>query len=96
MGKKLGKLGLERLLLLKNSGLVGQHRTHISAKCLHILCDEDSVLLGLVPECIKVLSKGEHLVLEVRGETEGSCRRGLLWWWKWVRRGLTNVPLGIA
>ena len=55
--KELSKLSLEGLLLLKNSGLVGQHRTHISAKCLHILCDEDSVLLGLVPECIKALSK---------------------------------------
>ena len=47
--KKLGKLGLKRLLLLKNSGLVGQHRTHINAKCFHILCEEDSVPLGLVP-----------------------------------------------
>ena len=63
VGKKLCELGLERLLLLKNSGLVGQQRTHISAKGLHILCEEDSVLLGLIPECIKVLSKGEHRVL---------------------------------
>ena len=55
--KELSKLSLEGLLLLKNSGLVGQHRTHISAKRLYILCDEDSVLLGLVPECNKVLSK---------------------------------------
>ena len=43
--KELSKLSLEGLLLLKNSGLVGQHRTHISVKRLHILCDEDSVLL---------------------------------------------------
>ena len=63
VGKKLRKLGLEGMLLLKNNGLVGQNRTHISAKCLHILCEEDSVLLGLIPECIKVLSKGEHQVL---------------------------------
>ena len=55
--EELSKLSLEGLLLLKNSGLVGQHRKHISAKRLHILCDEDSVLLGLVPECIKALSK---------------------------------------
>ena len=97
MGKKLCKLGLERLLLLKNSGLVGQHRTHIRAKCLHILCDEDSVLLGLILECIKALSKGEHRVLEVRGGTRGGCLRRLLWWWwRWVRRGLPNVLLGIA
>ena len=63
MGKKLRELGLEGLLLLKNNGLVGQNCTHISSKCLHILCEEDSVLLGLILECIKSLSKGEHRVL---------------------------------
>ena len=36
------------LLLLEISGLVGQNCTHVSAKGLHILCDEDSVLLGLI------------------------------------------------
>ena len=96
-GEKLSKLGLERLLLLKNSGLVGQHRTHISAKRLHVLCEKDSVLLGLVLESIKALSKGEHQVLEVGCGTGGSSLRGWLWWWwRWVRRGLPNVPLGIA
>ena len=63
MGKKLRELSLEGLLLLKNNGLVGQNRTHISSKCLHILCEEDSALLGLISECIKALSKGEHRVL---------------------------------
>ena len=63
VGKKLRKLGLEGLLLLENSGLIGQNRTHVSAKGLHILCKEDLVLLGLIPECIKALSKGEHQVL---------------------------------
>ena len=62
-GKKLRKLGLEGLLLLENSGLVGQNRMHVSAKGLHILCKEDSVFLGLIPECVKALSKGEHRVL---------------------------------
>ena len=42
--ENLSKLGLEGLLLLKNSGLVGQHRTHISAERLHVLCEEDSVV----------------------------------------------------
>ena len=63
VGKKLHKLGLEGLLLLENSGLVGQNCMHISAKGLHILSKEDSVLLGVIPECIKALSKGEHRVL---------------------------------
>ena len=62
-GEKLGKLGLEGLLLLENSGLVGQNCTHVSVKGLHILCNEDSVLLGLIPKCIKAISKGEHRVL---------------------------------
>ena len=61
--EKLGKLGLEGLLLLENSGLVGQNCTHVNTKGLHILCNEDSVLLGLILERIKVISKGEHRVL---------------------------------
>ena len=61
--EKLGNLGLEGLLLLENSGLVCQNCTHVNAKGLHILCNEDSVLLGLIPECIKAISKGEHRVL---------------------------------
>ena len=48
-GQEARKLGLEGLLLLKNSGLVGQNRTHVSSKGLHILCEEDAVLLGLIP-----------------------------------------------
>ena len=95
--KNLSKLGLEGLLLLKNSGLVGQHCTHISAERLHVLCEEDSVLLGLVLEGIKALSKGEHRVLEVGGMPGVSYLCGLrLWWWRWVGRGLPNIPLGIA
>ena len=97
MGKKLRKLGMEGLLLLKNNGLVGQNGMHVNAKGLHIMCDEDSVLLGLIPESIKALSKGEHRVLEVRCGIGGSCLRGLLWWWwRWVGRELPYVPLGIA
>ena len=60
--KKLRKLGLEGLLLCKN-------RKHVSAKGLHIRRKEDSVLLGLIPECVKALSKGEHRVLQVKGGT---------------------------
>ena len=67
--ENLSKLGLEGLLLLKNSGLVGQHRTHISIERLHVLCEEDSVLLCLILEGIKALSKEEHRVLEVGGRT---------------------------
>ena len=84
--KKLCDLSLQGLLLLKNSGLVGQHSTHISTEGLHIQCDEDSVLLGLIPKCVEALSEGENQVL----------RRLLGWRWRWVGRELANVPLRIA
>ena len=61
--EKLGELGLEGLLLLENSGLVGQDCTHVSAKGLHVLGDEDSVLLCLVLKGIKAVSESEHRVL---------------------------------
>ena len=49
-GKKLGELGLKGLLLMENSGLVVQKCTHVSAKGLHVLGNEDSVLLCLIPK----------------------------------------------
>ena len=55
------------------------------------------MLLGLIPECVKALSEGEHRVLKVWGRTGGSYLLRLLgWWWRWVGRGLANVSLGIA
>ena len=61
--KKPGELVLEGLLIAENCCLVGQDGTHVSAQGLHILGNEDSVLLGLIPEGIKAVSKGEHRVL---------------------------------
>ena len=78
--ENLSKMGLQGLLLLKNSGLVGQHRIHISTERLHVLCEEDSMLMGLVLEGIKALSKGEQRVLEVGSRAGGSYLRGWLWW----------------
>ena len=46
--EKLCELGLEGLLILENSGLVGQDGMHVSAESLYILGNKDSVLLGLV------------------------------------------------
>ena len=65
--KKLGELGLEGLLILENSRMFSQDGMHVSAEGLHVLGNEDSVLLGLIPECIKAISEGEHRVLQVRG-----------------------------
>ena len=52
-GEKTGELVLEGLLIVENGGLVGQDGMHVSTEGLHILCNEDSVLLGLILECIK-------------------------------------------
>ena len=61
--EKIGELVLEELLIVENGHLVFQDGTHVSAQGLHILGNEDSVLLGLVPKLIKAISKGEHRVL---------------------------------
>ena len=61
--EKLGELGLEGLLILENSRLVGQDGTHVSAEGLHVLGNEDSVLLCLVPKGIKAVNEREHRVL---------------------------------
>ena len=45
--EKTGELVLEGLLIVENGHLVGQDGMHVSAKGLHILGDEDSVLLAL-------------------------------------------------
>ena len=83
-------------MILENSVLVGQDGTHVISKGLHVLGNEDSVLLCLVPKGVKAVSESEHRVLEIRSGTGwGRLHRGRLWWW-WVSRGLPNVTLGIA
>ena len=62
-GEKLGELGLEGLLISENGHLVSQDSTHVSSEGLHILGNEDSVLLGLVPESIEAVNEGKHRVL---------------------------------
>ena len=62
-GEKLGELVLKGLLISENDRLVSQDGTHVSEQGLHILGNENSVLLGLVPEGIKAVSEGEHRVL---------------------------------
>ena len=94
-GEKLSELVLEGLLISENGRLVSQDGTHVSAECLHILGNEDSVLLGLILESIETVSECEHRVLEIGAETRWGCRRGRLWRW-WVSGGLPSVTLGIA
>ena len=62
-----GELVLKGLLIVENGHLISEDDVHVSSEGLHILGNEDSVLLGLVLEGIKAVSEGEHRVLQVRG-----------------------------
>ena len=48
---------------MKDGRLVGQDCAHVSSEGLHILVDEDSVLLGLIPVSLETSSEVEHWVL---------------------------------
>ena len=54
---------MEGLLISKNGRLVSQDGTYVNSEGLHILGNEDSVLLGLIPEIIEAVSEGEYRVL---------------------------------
>ena len=68
--EKLGKLVLKGLLSTKDGGLVGQNCVHVGPKGLHILADEDAVLLGLIPEGLETDSEVKHRVLKDSGRTD--------------------------
>ena len=68
----MGELGLEGLLLMENSVLVGQNCTHVSAKGLYVLGNEDSVLLCLILKGVKTVSDSEHRVLKIKCRTRWS------------------------
>ena len=61
-GEKLGHLILEGLLIAKDGRLVMHDGAHVGAKGLHILVDEDLMLLGLILVGIKSSSEVLHLV----------------------------------
>ena len=52
-GEELGQLILEGLLIAEDGHLVVHDDVHVGAEGLHILAEEDPVLLGLIPVCIK-------------------------------------------
>ena len=62
-GEELGQLILEGLLMEEDRRLIVHDDAHVCAKGLHILANEDSMLLGLIPICIKMGSEVLHLVL---------------------------------
>ena len=62
-GEELGQLILEGLLMAEDGRLIVHDGTHVGTEGPHILADEDLVLLGLIPVCIKTGSEVLHLVL---------------------------------
>ena len=66
---------------MKDGRLVGQDRAHFSSEGLHILADEDAVLLSLIPIGLKTSCEVKHRVLEDSGRTDRILLLGLLWWW---------------
>ena len=61
--EEMCKLILDGLLITGDSRLVLHDSAHVGAEGLHILADEDPVLLGLILVCIKTSSEVLHLVL---------------------------------
>ena len=47
-GEELGKLILDGLLIAEDGRLVVHDCAHVGSEGIHILVDEDSVLLGLI------------------------------------------------
>ena len=69
-GEELCQLILEGLLIAEDSHLVMQDGAHVGMKGLHILADEDPMLLGIISVCIKSSIEVLHLVLYGGGRTE--------------------------
>ena len=62
-GEELGKLILEGLLIAEDGRLVVHDGTHFGSKGIHILADEDPMLLCPILVCIKSSNEVLHLVL---------------------------------
>ena len=62
-GEELGKLLLDGLLVAEDGHLVVHECAHVGLEFIHILANEDSILLGLIPVRIKSSSEVLHQVL---------------------------------
>ena len=91
--EKLGKLVLKCLLFTKDGGLVGQDCAHVGPEGLHILADEDVVLLGLIPVSLEIGGEVKHQVIEDSGRTDRILLLGRLWWW-WMGGSLWRWWMG--
>ena len=66
---------------MEDGCLVGQNYAHVSSEGLHILTDEDSVLLSLIPIDLKTSCEVKNRVLEDSRRTDRILLLGQLWWW---------------
>ena len=92
-GEELSKLLLDRLFVAEDGRLVVHDCAHVSPECIHILVDEDPVLLGLILVHIKSSSEVLHLVLQCSGRTNRVLLLRWLWWWG-LGGGLPGLSLG--
>ena len=92
-GEELGKLLLDGLLVAEDGRLVVYDYVHVGLECIHILADEDSVLLGLIPVSIESSNEVLHLVLQWSGRTDQVLLWRWLWWWG-LGGGLPIFSLG--
>ena len=60
-GKELGKLLLDGLMVAEDGRLFMYDCAHVDPECIHILVDDDPVLLGLI--LIRIKSGGEVCTL---------------------------------
>ena len=62
-GEGLGKMLLDRLLVVEDGRSIAHEGAHVGLECFHVLANRDLVLLGLIPVRIKSSSEVLHLVL---------------------------------
>ena len=92
-GEELGKLLLDGLLVVEDGCLVVHEYAYVGPECIHILADEDLLLLGLILVLIKSSSEVLHLVLQYSRRTDWVLL--LRWLWLWgLGGGLPGFFLG--
>ena len=92
-GEELGKLLLDGLLVAEDGRLVVHDCANVGPKCIHILANEDPVLLGVIPVRIKLSNEVLHLALQCNGRTDRVLLLRWLWWWG-LGGGLPDFSLG--
>ena len=84
---------LEGLPIAEDGHLIVHDGVHVGAEGLHILADEDLVLLGLILVGIKTSGEVLYLVLWSSRRTDRVLLPGWLWWWWWLGGRLPDLTL---